>query len=205
MRLVYKESGAPAKLGDTVEVGGLMHKLIVFQPPSNPDSEGRVWLVPVNDYGTVIGASREYPVSAIEAEWIEREDRPMVFVSTSEPAPASVWPYPSIEHKDLIRAVLDGKLLQHRRKPDSLWRTTASPKTAIEMLLEPAPGCEYRAKPEPVVRYIGMDEDGNLGTPGPNKDWAVAGGMQVVGKAVLVLRIETDLGLMQPVITVERP
>lgn len=66
MKLVYKTTGEPVKVGDPVEIKGVgMTTVEYFREPHKPDSEGRVSLA----------SGAEYYVSVIGAEWIEREDR----------------------------------------------------------------------------------------------------------------------------------
>ena len=71
MKLVYKATGAEVKVGDMVETStGAKCKVTYFRPPHSPSSEGKI---SVRFDGTSF--DREYYVSVIGAEWIEREDR----------------------------------------------------------------------------------------------------------------------------------
>ncbi len=79
MRLVYKNSGNEVKVGDVVpDFRGELQKVISFREPHKPSSSGKVSvktpLPPVGD-GPAFSDEREYFVSVINAEWIEREDR----------------------------------------------------------------------------------------------------------------------------------
>jgi len=65
MKLVYKKTGEPVKVGDPVEVGGVASAVSYFREPHKPASEGKVSLA----------SGAECYVSVIGAEWIEREDR----------------------------------------------------------------------------------------------------------------------------------
>lgn len=70
MKLVYKATQQPVKLGDKVKTKeGSTLTVQYFCEPHKPDSEGKVTII-----GEVGGAS-EYYVSVIGAQWIEREDR----------------------------------------------------------------------------------------------------------------------------------
>lgn len=84
MRLVYKATQQPVKLGDTVVLrDGQGFTVDFFSEPHKPDSEGKVTLL-------AEGAERphgtEVYVSGIGAEWIEREDR------RESPTGEDVWP-----------------------------------------------------------------------------------------------------------------
>lgn len=73
MKLVYKNNpGHEVRVGDTVQIetngGTEFGKVHYFRPPHKPASEGLVTVL-MNDQ------TREYYVSVIGAEWIEREDR----------------------------------------------------------------------------------------------------------------------------------
>lgn len=73
MKFVYKATGKPVKLGDTVVLrDGQGFTVDYFREPHKPDSEGKVTLL-------AEGAQRphgtEFYASVIGAEWIEREDR----------------------------------------------------------------------------------------------------------------------------------
>lgn len=65
MKLVYKKTGEPVKVGDPVEVNGVATTVSYFREPHKPSSEGKVSLE----------SGAEYYVSIIGAEWIGREDR----------------------------------------------------------------------------------------------------------------------------------
>ena len=65
MKLVYKKTGEPVKVGDPVEVSGVSTTVSYFREPHKPASEGKVSLA----------SGAEYYVSVIGAEWIDREDR----------------------------------------------------------------------------------------------------------------------------------
>lgn len=80
MRLVYKSSAPPSRAGMPVQVGdvcmlsdGQQVKVAAFREPTSPASSGRVVVKPL-DAGEV-SFGREYYVSVIHAEWIEREDQ----------------------------------------------------------------------------------------------------------------------------------
>lgn len=71
MRLVYTATGQPVAVGDSVAISGVPVEVIYFRPPHKPSSEGHVLVA----YGPQVCDSREFYVSVIGAEWIEREDR----------------------------------------------------------------------------------------------------------------------------------
>lgn len=72
MRLVYKATQKPVRLGDRHTISG--HKLAVnfFDKPHKPSSEGKVSMRVVGQPSAI---GPYYYVSVIGAEWIEREDR----------------------------------------------------------------------------------------------------------------------------------
>jgi hypothetical protein len=73
MRLVYKANPTvEVKVGDSVYLDGQPWTVEFFRPPRSAASEGRVSLGHDDLDGTM---TREYYVSVIGAEWIEREDR----------------------------------------------------------------------------------------------------------------------------------
>lgn len=73
MRLIYTESGKEVKLGDIIKLkDGEEVEITYFDKPHKPASSGKVSVKPA---GNLHAFSREYYVSVIGAEWIEREDR----------------------------------------------------------------------------------------------------------------------------------
>lgn len=77
MKLVYKATGLPVALGDTVILLGSGEEARVahFKPPHKPSSQGHVTVdFPLHKRRRA-NATREYYVSIIGAEWIDREDR----------------------------------------------------------------------------------------------------------------------------------
>lgn len=75
MKLVYKATGLPVALGDLVTLGDAKEWMRVasFRRPHKPSSQGHVTVEPLNPRW--IADRREYYVSIIGAEWIDREDR----------------------------------------------------------------------------------------------------------------------------------
>lgn len=69
MRLVYTKTGKPVNVGDRVTVRNEICTVDYFREPHKPSSEGKVTVRLTEDM------RREYYVSVIGAEWIEREDR----------------------------------------------------------------------------------------------------------------------------------
>jgi hypothetical protein len=70
MKLIYTNTGAPAKLGDTVETfRGERAILLGIQEPHKPASTGRVYIQLDGSR-----ASREFFPSVIGAEWVGRGD-----------------------------------------------------------------------------------------------------------------------------------
>ena len=66
MKLVYEGTTREVKVGDEVTLGdGETVTVTYFRPPHKPSSSGKV----------SVDGNREYYVSVIGAEWIEREDR----------------------------------------------------------------------------------------------------------------------------------
>jgi hypothetical protein len=87
MRLIYtNDPGREVKVGDDVELAhsGQQARVHYFRPPHKPESEGHVTVL-------VNGTTREYYVSVIGAEWIEREDR----LQETTLNPDAAWPYPT--------------------------------------------------------------------------------------------------------------
>lgn len=71
MRLVYKATGEEVKVGDIATMrDGTKCEITYFKPPHKSSSSGKVT---VKEDGDTF--CREYYVSIIGAEWIEREDR----------------------------------------------------------------------------------------------------------------------------------
>lgn len=71
MRLVYKTNKEEVKVGDLVTLSdGEKCRVTYFRPPHKPCSEGKVSVRTDGD-----NFDREYYVSVIGAEWIDREDR----------------------------------------------------------------------------------------------------------------------------------
>lgn len=69
MKLIYEKTGQEVKVGDKVETfRGETVEVSFFRPPHKPSSEGHVSVK--RDGGT-----REFYVSVIGAEWIDRTDR----------------------------------------------------------------------------------------------------------------------------------
>lgn len=85
MKLIYKKSfGTEIKAGDEVKRGdqvllrdGTLVTVAYFVKPHKPNSEGKV---SVREPGSEW--DREYYVSVIDAEWIDREDRQDMVVPT---------------------------------------------------------------------------------------------------------------------------
>ena len=73
MRLVYTKTGLPVTLGDAVVVDGKPHRVVYFRQPHKASSSGHVTICRSSD--RLGREQREYYVSVIGAEWIEREDR----------------------------------------------------------------------------------------------------------------------------------
>lgn len=73
MKLIYKGTTREVKVGDVVAdpsraADGVLGVVHYFRPPHKPSSSGKVTV-------QCAGAMREYYVSVIGAEWVEREDR----------------------------------------------------------------------------------------------------------------------------------
>lgn len=69
MRLVYTKTQKEVKVGDTVAVSGEAMKVTYFRKPTSAASSGKV------SVSSIGFPDREYYVSVIGAEWIDREDR----------------------------------------------------------------------------------------------------------------------------------
>jgi hypothetical protein len=108
MRLVYKATQQPVKLGDPVRLWESDWTVTYFREPHKPDSEGKVT---IRLKGEEEPSGTELYVSIIGAEWIEREDRSpsgadamsMAFASSgmAEDPPADFDPeFPAAPHDD---------------------------------------------------------------------------------------------------------
>ena len=73
MRLVYKGTQQLVEVGDQILRDGETFTVGYFAPPHKPSSSGKVTVLLHGSYGR--GATAEYYVGVIGAEWIEREDR----------------------------------------------------------------------------------------------------------------------------------
>lgn len=83
MKLVYKQTGEPVRVGDTVETTkGEVATVSYFAKPHKSSSEGKISLK--TEKGTF---ARELYVSCIGAEWIEREDRGWKPEAVQQPKP----------------------------------------------------------------------------------------------------------------------
>ena len=70
MNLIYTESRERVRIGDIVDLGkGEMVEVKYFREPHKPSSQGKVSVETVNS-----AYQREYYVSVIGAEWVDRED-----------------------------------------------------------------------------------------------------------------------------------
>lgn len=77
MRLVYQMTGEEVQVGDKVTLrDGELVEVTYFREPHKPSSSGKVSVRQMSDVepGEYV-CDREYYVSIIGAEWIEREDR----------------------------------------------------------------------------------------------------------------------------------
>lgn len=72
MKLVYMETQKPVRVGDVVTVNGEIFEVEYFREPHSPASSGKISLTKRMRSGDF---NREYYVSVVGAEWIEREDR----------------------------------------------------------------------------------------------------------------------------------
>jgi hypothetical protein len=71
MRLVYAGTNDEVKCGDVVHIDSIPHYVEMFREPHKPSSSGKVYVKEM----TELGFGKEFYVSVIGAEWIEREDR----------------------------------------------------------------------------------------------------------------------------------
>lgn len=72
MKLVYTDTGKEVKVGDIVKTfRGEECKVKYFRPPHKPSSSGKITV----QFGDNDLNCREFYVSVIGAEWIDREDR----------------------------------------------------------------------------------------------------------------------------------
>jgi len=72
MKLIYIDGprkGHEVKVGDIIHRNGEKYEVEHFKKPHKPASSGHIY-VNVND-----SAPREFYVSVVGAEWVEREDR----------------------------------------------------------------------------------------------------------------------------------
>jgi len=73
MKLVYQNTGEEVQVGDVAtDREGQLIEVTYFREPHKPSSQGKVSVRPANDKEAM---SREYYVSVIDANWIEREDQ----------------------------------------------------------------------------------------------------------------------------------
>lgn len=98
-------------------------------------------------------------------KWWHFEDQPHERDLVKEVRVAEIVPVTSnheIEHADLIRAVLDGKVVQSRNGA-AQWSDHPA-LGAIAWLLQSPDGYEFRLKPEPEVRWLSVFklEGGNI-------------------------------------------
>lgn len=71
MILIYKATGTEVKVGDQIITNnGQWVRVTYFRPPHKPSSEGKISIETLDRK-----SEREFYVSVIGAEWIEREDR----------------------------------------------------------------------------------------------------------------------------------
>lgn len=70
MRLVYIGTDRPVLIGDMVTLNGNLHEITHIPQPRSAASEGKLCVEPPGSNG-----SREFYVSVVGAQWIEREDR----------------------------------------------------------------------------------------------------------------------------------
>jgi hypothetical protein len=72
MRLVYKKTQEPVKVGDVVPLDERQARVDHFREPHKPSSSGKVTVTVMTGEEEYV---REFFVNVIGAEWIEREDR----------------------------------------------------------------------------------------------------------------------------------
>lgn len=72
MKLVYTATGKPVTVGDIVTLrDNVKAKVAYFRPPHSAASSGKVTV----QFSKDSLDTREYYVSVINAEWIDRDDR----------------------------------------------------------------------------------------------------------------------------------
>jgi hypothetical protein len=97
---------------------------------------------------------------------------------------------------DLVRAVLDGRKLQSRitsGENTSQWRecTALTDDLLRAILNSPESGVQFRIKPKPVVRYIGVTAGGDFGFAHTSRSAALEN--NDYGPVVEVLRIDLSV------------
>lgn len=73
MKLVYSKNKCPVCVGDRIVIDEEQYEVKFFSKPHKPAASGKVTVAPAgfNDFEH----DREFYVSIIGAEWIEREDQ----------------------------------------------------------------------------------------------------------------------------------
>jgi hypothetical protein len=112
---------------------------------------------------------------------------------------------PHVPNAELIRAVLDGQVVQVTPNEDG-W-TDMDPTVAVATLVRAAPGLKFRLKPRSVVQWLPVYRSG--------KDGAGLGNVYVersriprelpAGPVVKVIRLELDAESLEPVSVTAEP
>lgn len=75
MKLVYRVSQREVRVGHKVAIGDDVYRINAIRKPPEPTGDGHVIVGPLFRTDGQKSISHEFNVSAIGAEWIEREDR----------------------------------------------------------------------------------------------------------------------------------
>jgi len=113
---------------------------------------------------------------------------------------------PNIPNADLIRAVLEGQVVQVTPNEDG-W-TDMDPSVAIATLVRAAPGLKFRLKPRSLVHWLPVYRDGARGA-GVGNVYVDRGKVPrelPAGPVVKLIRLELDADTLEPVsVTTELP
>jgi hypothetical protein len=112
-----------------------------------------------------------------------------------------------IPNAELIRAVLDGQVVQVTPGDDAGW-TDMDPGVAVATLVRAAPGLRFRLKPRSLVHWLPVvrNSHGETSLGNVYVDRKLVPRALPAGEVVRLLRIELDAGTLEPVsVTTEVP
>lgn len=111
----------------------------------------------------------------------------------------------NIPNADLIRAVLDGQVVQVTPNEDG-W-TDMDPAVAVATLVRSAPGLKFRLKPRSLVEWLPVyrGKDGRAGLGNVYVDRSRVPRELPAGPVVKVIRLELDADTLEPVSVTAEP